>query len=358
MHITKVFTKFPKLIKYRDGLFLKLPLVVFLFTVAIFIYKFSQDHTLNLLVGCYSKQNKPLERTLCVENWFESHSNPKDAGALLKVIHNLYSGNQISEQQCHTYEHIAAEMSFKDNGYNARPVLNACDNSPSCSGGCYHSAMMEAAMQTGLSDPALKQLIQLCDDRSDRSKTAQCFHGMGHGFVHDSGFDLLKSLNLCDQVTSDSFYRSSCYDGVFMQATEPDFVTGEVPPYFSLSDPLYPCSGVPEQYRPSCYRYAAERALGTRSFAETAAICLSITKEEWQQPCRIEVYTALVRSANESQEKQKICLGFGQKATECLAVVVIQMQNDPALKNQVKEFCRGLSGEQAQACQIRPQLSR
>ena len=82
------------------------------------------------------------------------------------------------------------------------------------------------------------------------SSPAMCHHRVGHVFMKHTGYVFSDALRLCDTL-SDSF-RSSCWDGVFMEGVHEALSGGTVSGFVS-DDPLAPCSRVSDQYRGACY---------------------------------------------------------------------------------------------------------
>lgn len=353
MKKNRLHSKLPGILtKNKILVFLLLFLLIFVFVeLTIIAQRLSYQHNLQLLADCGSSKNDSTARSLCVEHWFHAHGDLKDPDLSLKIVDSLYKTDKISGKQCHAYEHMVAMLAYESNGNDTSSMLDACDNNSICGGGCYHGGLMEAVHMTGLSNSSLQQFIQLCLQRKNPEAVDNCFHGLGHGFVHASSNDLLGSLSYCDMVAQKSSSRDACHAGVFMQAAYPDFVTGEDPPYYSRSDALYPCSEVPQKYQFTCYRFTGERTIAAnKSFGDAALACAKIQKEDWQKACRLETYKAIVRREGSAKDMQEECLSFDQNKDECFKLVASFLQGNPKTQGEKTLFCSGLKTEQEKAC--------
>lgn len=121
--------------------------------------------------------------------------------------------------------------------------------------GCYHGFFGRVIADKGTT--IIPELAQTCRERFGAQSTG-CEHGIGHGIMEYTGrAKLLEALELCKETKqADELY--GCTSGLFMEYNSAmKFRDGvaysDVRP-FDTKDPLAPCdSGVPAQYRTSCY---------------------------------------------------------------------------------------------------------
>ncbi len=152
--------------------------------------------------------------------------------------------------------------------------------------GCYHGIIQ--AYFAGLDSIGATQANALCEpfrlNEADRWIRFQCVHGMGHGLTMLYAHDLPRGLAGCDLLT-DGWDRHSCYSGAFMEnivnVQMPHHPASELGHNKSASDsvddmagmegmegmtkaastfkpidqtdPLYPCSVLPDRYSTACY---------------------------------------------------------------------------------------------------------
>ena len=90
---------------------------------------------------------------------------------------------------------------------------------------------------------------QLCSDPQitvQRFLAYQCIHGLGHGLMIYTGYDLPGSLKTCDGLQT-GFDRVSCSGGVFMENFTSSY--GVTSKYLRKNDPIYPCNAVAERHK-------------------------------------------------------------------------------------------------------------
>ena len=81
----------------------------------------------------------------------------------------------------------------------------------------------------------------------------QCVHGIGHGLMAWTNYELLDALSLCDHL-EDLVDQQSCYSGVFMENVVGGLSgsMGHFTEYLS-EDPHFPCNILEEKYVLPCY---------------------------------------------------------------------------------------------------------
>ena len=125
-----------------------------------------------------------------------------------------------------------------------------------CQSGCYHGAVEAFFKEHGTADLA-KNLNEMCADLTNPFIRHQCLHGMGHGLMAWSSYQLFEALGSCDLLENFSD-RESCYTGVFMENVVQSMakflgLEGHITDYLKDDDPHYPCTIVDDKYKPTCY---------------------------------------------------------------------------------------------------------
>ncbi len=94
----------------------------------------------------------------------------------------------------------------------------------------------------------------------------QCKHGLGHGLMAWSSYDLPATLDYCELI-GDSMGQASCRTGAYMEnivgslTDSPEArALGHFTKYLS-DDPQYPCNIVNERYKADCYFLQTDRML-------------------------------------------------------------------------------------------------
>lgn len=90
----------------------------------------------------------------------------------------------------------------------------------------------------------------------------QCLHGVGHGVMAWTAYELEDALELCERLGDESG-RASCFTGVFMEnvASGLSGPGGQASTYVDWTDPHYPCNALDQRYVPHCYWYQTSQML-------------------------------------------------------------------------------------------------
>ena len=174
----------------------------------------------------------------CLEQAFGNltyNEGPKPALARLQT---MSTSDSAVAGDCHRIAHrmgSAALSRFED-----KVAAAFIAGSPICASGYYHGIIERAF----LGQPTNKLAVvagQLCSDSKiteQRFLLYQCIHGLGHGLMIYTGYDLPVSLKTCDGLKED-FDQVSCSGGVFMENFNSSY--GVTSKYLRKNDPIYPC---------------------------------------------------------------------------------------------------------------------
>ena len=142
-----------------------------------------------------------------------------------------------------------------------------------CHSGCYHGATEQYFKEHGTAHLS-ESLKVLCSGELNSFFSHQCLHGIGHGLMAWTNYDLPEALKSCDLLTAG---QDSCWTGVFMEnivgGLSPQ--DGHMTKYLS-EDPQFPCSAVDSKYKSSCYFLQTSRfmQLYKSDFSKVANACL------------------------------------------------------------------------------------
>lgn len=162
---------------------------------------------------------------------------------------------------------------------------------------CYHAVILNTLGDHGME--GVVDALAICDEAGGGIVMSQCSHGAGHGFVAWHDYDLLKALDMCDEMAQNyasttsktaNFPYFNCYDGVFMENVWGVHSGAPSPKrWIKENDPLYPCNDprIPEKYLGGCWSNQATLAyqLYKGDLKKTAALCDSVENASYKETC-------------------------------------------------------------------------
>ena len=200
---------------------------------------------------------------------------------------------------CHDPAHDVGRFTFEVYGENA---FTKC--SMGCHSGCYHGAVEAYFREYGTSN--LKTDIDtICAASPNNFVSHQCHHGLGHGLMAWSNYQLFTALEGCDLLENKGS-RESCYSGVFMENIVQSMasfldIEGHTTEYIS-DDPHYPCTIVGDKYEPYCYFLQTDRMiqLADGNLEMLVDTCSAVENDYSRTNC----FTSLGRTVSGQNQKQ------------------------------------------------------
>ena len=183
---------------------------------------------------------------------------------------------------CHQAAHSAGRFAYELSGSEAFQTCSA-----ECHSGCYHGATEAYFRDHGTADLA-DDLATICSAELSEFVGHQCFHGVGHGLMAFSDYELFEALALCDLIPD---WERSCYSGVYMENVVGGLAAdqGHHTQYLN-DDPHFPCNIVGEKYKLSCYGYQSSRMmqLFNGDFSAIAREC-AVLEDEYLRRCFVSM---------------------------------------------------------------------
>ncbi len=161
----------------------------------------------------------------------------------------LKEAEQRTGRYCHDTAHDVGRLAYEIFGPIAFSIAGH-----DCQSGALHGATEAMFADRGTARLA-EDTNALCGLAENKFVRHQCFHGVGHGLMAWTSYEIHEALGLCDQVHEDD--APSCYSGVFMENVVGGLsgLMGHTTEYLLDDDPHYPCDVVGERYRADCYYY-------------------------------------------------------------------------------------------------------
>ena len=221
----------------------------------------------------------------CVEQAFGNIAFRRGPKAALAIFER-----RIAEDEggCHRVAHtIGAASLARFHGNVARTFAQGTS---ACWSGYYHGVLERSllAVKSYSRASLAKVSRRLCADRSVRAVTwlaYQCLHGLGHGLMLTTGYDVRRSLDVCRRLAT-HWDAEACKGGVFMENISPMY--GATSRWLREDDPMYPCPAVAEADRYECYKRSTTRMLMVIGFDwERIAELCSTLRADWKEACFI-----------------------------------------------------------------------
>lgn len=274
----------------------------------------------------------------CLEQAFGNltfRNGPKSALAQLQTAMQT---DPAVQADCHRIAHrmgSAALSKFKD---RVAPAFIA--GNPICASGYYHGIIERAFL--GQPNAQLATVArQLCSDpqiNAQRFLAYQCIHGLGHGLMIYTGYDLPGSLKTCDELRT-GFDRVSCSGGVFMENFNSSY--GVTSKYLRKSDPIYPCNAVAERHKLYCYLLVTANILRLNggNLKATAGACMR-SETAWISTC----YESYGRDASgiagkDAHRAIASCRYAAAHESDCIYGVAREIVNADAAGPRGGRFC-------------------
>ncbi len=171
---------------------------------------------------------------------------------------------------CHDAAHRVGRFAYELFGAAAYSL-----SSHECQSGAFHGATEALFKERGTANLE-EDVATMCGVSPSYFFRLQCIHGVGHGLMAWTSYELYDALQLCDHLQTDREQRA-CYSGVFMENAEGGLAAsmGHQTEYLSDDDPHYPCNELTDRYAGTCYLYQSTRMLAMfgYNYAKVGAAC-------------------------------------------------------------------------------------
>jgi mono/diheme cytochrome c family protein len=243
------------------------------------------------------------------------------------------------EGNCHRIAHAIGAASLARFKGNVAPAFAA--GTAACWSGYYHG-VVERALVDVKDDELPAASRGMCDDPDLRGGPTftlyQCVHGLGHGLMIYTHYDMPRSLKVCDALNG-SWDQTSCTGGVFMENLSSSY--GVKSKWLRDNDLIYPCNAVAERHKVYCYLMVTSRILPTvgYDFAKTSKICRK-SDRNWIPTC----FQSLGRDASGHSRQNpdqilKYCATAGNMMSDCIYGAARDMSSNYAGGEEASVLC-------------------
>jgi mono/diheme cytochrome c family protein len=285
----------------------------------------------------------------CLEQAFGNLTYDEGAKPALAQFDRLMASDPEVERNCHRIAHMMGAAALVR--YEGRVGKAFAEGSASCWSGYYHG-ILERAFSDVEPDELGAVSRELCADEDVR-RTAfiayQCVHGLGHGLMLYTSYDLPHSLEICDELAT-SWDQTSCTGGVFMENISSSY--GIESKWLREDDPIYPCQTVADRHKLYCYLMVTSRILPMvdYDFAKAETWCRK-SEEGWVATC----FQSLGRDASGTTrgnipEILRICGLSGNMETECVYGAARDLTSNDGGPRRSAVLCRSAAASLQDYC--------
>ena len=266
----------------------------------------------------------------CLEQAFGNLAFRDGPGSAIRLFDDRIRNDPKVERNCHRIAHMIGSAALARFDGNVGRAFTA--GSAICSSGYYHG-LLERAFAGVSSDQELARAAgRICDEAEIKRTTYfhyQCIHGLGHGLMITTAYDLPYSLSVCDRLAT-SWAQASCTGGVFMENISSSY--GVKSRWLRDDNPVYPCDTVTSAHKQYCYLMVTSRILELNGYdwRATATEC-SRVEGGWVDEC----FQSYGRDASGFSRQNvarvlTLCRIAGEGQRECLYGAARDMGNDYA----------------------------
>jgi hypothetical protein len=220
----------------------------------------------------------------CLQQAFGNIAYYDGPKAALEAVETQLAPNGPIRADCHRIVHYIGSAALARFDLNVAKAF--AEGGTLCASGYYHGILERAFTGIETKDQLAEVARSLCAGAGFRRHgflDYQCRHGLGHGLMIQSGYDLPLASSICARLQT-GWDEVACLGGVFMENATTKF--GYRSAWLDDEDPLYPCEVVAAPLRSACYSRAPYRVveLNGRVFSEAAALCAGVP-QRWATPC-------------------------------------------------------------------------
>jgi|688.fasta_scaffold27995_5 hypothetical protein len=175
-----------------------------------------------------------------------------------------------------------------------------------------------------------------------------CLHGLGHGFMLHTGYDLRVSIEAC-RIAGDPTApvdEENCLTGVFMENLQTTY--GAVSPWIDSADPEYPCTVIRDAARRICYGMVGPMILQSTGMDFTAAAerCTRLSDPSAINPCYSSIGNSAVGGVSwEPAPIAAACRATGPGLLECAVGAALSLTAHYKDGRRAVPFCLALGAD-------------
>ncbi len=313
------------------------------------------DGSFHPIAGTFAPDGTKLEDcgtrdVRCLEQGFGNLAYNAGPRPALALFDRRRAVDKTVAVDCHRIAHMIGSAALAHFGGNVAQAYS--HGSASCASGYYHGILERAFAHVSSARGLIKVARSLCRGAGVRRRgflDYQCTHGLGHGLMMQTGYDLPTALGVCKGLQM-RWDEVSCTGGVFME--NGSTVYGLRSQWLKDDDPLYPCNRIKLRNRASCYLRVTTQILRVNRFdwRQTAATCRSLERR-WQPYCfRSYGRDTVNYVGGKAKAILRLCHLAHAAEGDCLYGAARTIADREASADQAAAFCRLAAPRRAGSC--------
>ena len=275
----------------------------------------------------------------CYEQAFANIAFKRGPKEAIRAFDRKIRSDRTVEASCHRIIHLVGAAALAR--YDGNVGKAFAEGSSTCWSGYYHGILTYAFSDVTSKAELGTRARAVCADEDLRRTTYiayQCVHGLGHGLMLQTGYNLPFSLQMCDALTT-AWDQTSCTGGVFMENITPSL--GYRTKWLKQDDLVYPCNAVKDRHKQYCYLMVTSRILQANGYRwdEAASLCAAVERR-WVQTC----FQSLGRDASGFTRQSPsrvlaLCRHAEAEQDECIYGAARDMTSNYANGERASQLC-------------------
>src|SRR6188508_1093174 len=277
----------------------------------------------------------------CYEQAFGNLAYDEGPKAALDKLQQLSDTNPLVRGGCHPIAHKIGAGGLLHYEGDVGQAFAAGNGT--CGSGYYHG-LLQWKLAGVRADQVAGVARSACNDpdiKANAFNYYQCDHGLGHGLMLYTSYDLPAALDYCHQLLTE-FDQVACSGGVFMENQSSSF--GLHTKWLSTKNLLYPCNSkeVKRQDKLYCYLLVTSHILPYvgGDWVKTADWCRR-SERGWASYC-FQSYGRDVAGAavRDPEQMKNLCGMAGSGEKECIYGAIRDVMNNNPQDPQGEAFCK------------------
>jgi cytochrome c553 len=285
----------------------------------------------------------------CLQQAFGNLAYDDGPKVALERLDRMQQTNSAVRAACHPIAHMIGAGGLLH--YEGKVGKAFVAGNATCASGYYHGLLQWKL--AGADEEEVKSVArEACTDpeiKQNAYNYYQCNHGLGHGVMLYTGYELPIALDMCHSLETE-FDQVSCSGGVFMENLSSSF--GLKSRWVREDNLLYPCNIVSRQDKLYCYLLVTSRILPEVGWDWRKAADWCRKSEKGFVDICFQSYgrDASGTAVQDPVKANGFCRQAGSGEKECIFGAARDIMNNNSADPRGKKFCEVVKSEFRSYC--------